>query len=107
MSLDTAPATSSQGTQISERFARGALFAERYVLPLLYVWFVYSQLHAAYTAYLDYHTITRRMLQPVPPPVFYASITRYILLSVLAAFSGLALIFNRAPTHPPKNLAHI
>lgn len=102
------PATSSsRETKISERFIQVALAMERYVLPWIYVWFVYRQLHLAYTEYLSFHNPIHQRLFHESQWMFLASITKYILLSVLSAFTGLALFLSRRPTHPPKNLTHI
>jgi protein-S-isoprenylcysteine O-methyltransferase Ste14 len=107
MASDPAPISSSQGTEISASFIRATLIFERYLLPLIYVWFVCMQVHLAYGEYQNYHNPIHARLYPESFPVFCASITKYILLAVLSTFTGLALFFNRQPTHPPKSLTHI
>lgn len=107
MSSDTTPTTSARGTELSASFVRAALIVERYILPLIYVWFVYAQLHLAYGEYRSYHNPLHARLHPESWSMFCASITKYILLAVLSTFAGLALLLNRRPTHPPKNLTEV
>jgi protein-S-isoprenylcysteine O-methyltransferase Ste14 len=96
-----------QSTSVPARVAQIAIFLERYLLPWLYVWFIYNQIRAAQTSYVDYHLQIRTGLPHISETLFYASITRYVLLSVLLFFTGLTLILNRRPTHLPTKLAHI
>ena len=107
MVSDTTPIAASPGTEISARFVRGILFFERYVLPWIYVWFVYIQVSHAYAEYRNYHNPLHARLHPEAFSIFCASITKYVLLAVLSAFTGIALFFSRQPTHPPKSLIHI
>ena len=107
MSSDNTPIASARGTELSQSFIRGALIVERYILPLLYVWFVYSQLHNAYIENGRYHNPLYTNVHPESRSMFYASITKYLLLAILAAFTGLTLLLNRRPTHPPKSLMDI
>jgi protein-S-isoprenylcysteine O-methyltransferase Ste14 len=101
---DTSP---DQSTTIPERVAQVAIILERYLLPWLYVWFIYMQIHAALDSYRDYHVAIRTGLPHMSWPLFCASITRRVLLSVLLFFTSLTLLLNRRPTHLPTKLIHI
>jgi protein-S-isoprenylcysteine O-methyltransferase Ste14 len=102
-----ADSSSTPSTTIPERVAQIAILLERYLLPWLYVWFVYLQIRAAHTSYVDYHVAIRAGLPHVSWALFCASITRYVLLSVLMFFTALTLLLNRRPTHLPTKLIHI
>jgi protein-S-isoprenylcysteine O-methyltransferase Ste14 len=98
---------SSQDTKISERVARLALVIERYVLPWIYLWFIYLQLRTVHTNYAEYHGLIRAGFHPMSWPLFCASMTKYVLLSILTAFTAVALLLNRPPAHLPTTLTHI
>lgn len=97
----------SASTNLSTRAARIAVVVERYVLPWIYFWFIYLQIRSARTSYVEYHALTHAGLHPISWPLFCASITRYVLLSVLLLFTALTLLLNRRPTHLPTKLIHI
>jgi len=107
MSTGAAPAPSSQSTTISARVAQAAIVFERYVLPWIYVWFIYSQIRTAHATYVEYHTAIRVGLPHISWPLFCASMTRSVLFSFLLLFTGLTLLLNRRPTHLPTKLIHI
>ena len=65
------------------------------------------QIRTAHTSYVDYHLAVRAGLPHMSWPLFCASITRFVLLSVLLVFTGLTLLLNRRPTHLPTKLVHI
>ncbi|MEZ0255968.1 MAG: isoprenylcysteine carboxylmethyltransferase family protein, partial [Chthoniobacter sp.] len=79
----------------------------RYVLPWIYVWFIYKQIRTAHAGYVDYHLAVRFGLPHESWPLFCASITRIVLLTVLLLFTGLTLLLNRRPKHLPTKLVHI
>jgi protein-S-isoprenylcysteine O-methyltransferase Ste14 len=101
------PASSSSETPISEPVARGILFIERFILPWLYVWFIYVQVRTIHTSYVEYHALSRAGFHTISWPLFCATVTKYALLSVLTTFTGIALLINRRPTHLPTKLSHI
>jgi protein-S-isoprenylcysteine O-methyltransferase Ste14 len=99
--------TPPQSTALPERLAKAALVIERYILPWIYVWFISMQIQAAHAQYVNYHTAIRTGLPHISETLFYVSMTRYTLLSVLLLFTGLTLLFNRRPTSLPTKLIHI
>lgn len=107
MTSDPPASQEAESTPISERFARVALAIERYVLPWIYVGFVYFQVKAIHASYENYQGIVRSGLHTVSLAFFWAEMTRNILLCVLASLIALTLFVSRRPTHLPKNLAHI
>lgn len=107
MSTGNATSPSSQSTIISKRVAQAAIVFERYVLPWIYVWFIFTQIRTAHTSYVEYHTATRLGLPHMSWPLFCSSITRLVLFSVLLIFTALTLLLNRRPTHLPTKLIHI
>ncbi|MEP6668529.1 MAG: methyltransferase [Chthoniobacter sp.] len=107
MTSGAPPAPSPQGTPISERFARAAIAIERYILPWIYLWFIYLQIHTIHTNYVEYHGMVRAGFPPMSWPLFCASITRNVLLAILFVLTGIALLLNRPPKHLPTNLTHI
>ena len=104
---DATSPSSTQSTEISERFARIAVAVERYFLPWIYIWFVYHQANFVHASYLKYHAPLRAGIPHMSAPLFWASMTKSGLLAVLSLFTMFMLLLNRRPTHLPRNLAHI
>lgn len=94
-------------TPISENFARIALWVERYVLPWIFFYLAWSEITTVQNQYTRFHNLFRMGYTGISAPVFFASITRNVLLSCLLAFFGLTLFISRRPTHLPKKLIHV
>jgi protein-S-isoprenylcysteine O-methyltransferase Ste14 len=105
----TSPASpESASTPISEQFARAALMVERYLLPWIYFWLASTKIKSIYLRFL----VVQRILSTpgmhgTSWPIFWAAMTRDILLTCLCVFIGLTLFITRKPVQLPKNLSHL
>jgi hypothetical protein len=94
-------------TPISERAALVALWAERYVLPWAFFYLAWTDIKGVLSSYAQLQRMIHIGYTAVSMPLFFAQISRNVLLCWLLTFFGLTLLISRRPTHLPKKLVHI
>lgn len=77
-----------------QRLARIALFAEKYGLSMLFLWFSWKQAGAIQIAINVWREGN---------PIDFAGFVNHLLIFALQFVSGLALLFNKAPARIPEN----
>jgi protein-S-isoprenylcysteine O-methyltransferase Ste14 len=104
--MTSAPPESTHNP-ISERSARTLLAVERYALPWVSFVLAWAQLRPVIAGYTHHQIVIHAGSQEASWPLFWAGMTRNVLLCCLSTFMGLILFVNRRPAHLPKDLAHI
>ena len=94
-------------TPISESAARFALWAERYLLPWIFFYLAWTDIKGVFSSYERVQKMIHMGYSGVSIPLFFAQITRNVLLCWLLTFFGLTLFISRRPVHLPKKLVHI
>ena len=79
--------------------ARSAIAVEKYLLPWLYAYFAYNRGASIFDQVRD-NPAEYNLL-------FFAGLTKDILVFVLMVFTGVTLLFSRRPTSLPDRLTHI
>jgi isoprenylcysteine carboxyl methyltransferase (ICMT) family protein YpbQ len=92
---------------ISERFARTALVFERYVLPWFSFVLAWTQISPLLARYARHQIVIRAGFHEPSWALFWAGMTRNVLLSCLSIFIGLTMLVSRRPVHLPKTIAHL
>ena len=97
-------------TPISPGFVKLALEGERYVLPWVYACFAAQRVDAMrthYQSYLKVLSANSPAIDPVLQNIAAATLARDFLLILLMLFTGLTLLFSRAPVVLPDKLKHV
>ena len=81
---------------------------EKYVLPLLYAFLAYRRFQYIQSQFLAYHALASRHAIPsLSQGLYFADMTKQVLLFALMAFTGITLLFNRPPASLPDKLKHV
>lgn len=99
----TTPAPAAADQPISPGVARAALAIERYVLPWGYGYFAWQRVGVGLAHYATYRTLTDAGAQGIA----MAALAKDLLLFLLMVFTGVTLLFSRAPVTLPDRLKHI
>ncbi len=106
----TTPAPAASDRPISPGFAKAALAVERYVLPWVYGFFAWQRAGAGLERYAAYRRLTEagaHLAEPMMAGVAAAALTKDLLLFLLMVFTGVTLLFSRAPVRLPDRLKHL
>ena len=99
----TTPASAASDRPISPGFAKAALAIERYVLPWGYGYFAWQRVGVGLAHYATYRKLSDAGAQGIA----MAALTKDLLLFLLMIFTGVTLLFSRAPVTLPDRLKHL
>ena len=106
----TMPVPADSEQPISPSFVKAALAVERYVLPWAYGFFAWQRVEQGLVHYAVYRKLTAvgaHVAEPMMSSIALAALTKDLLLFLLMAFTGVTLLFSRAPVTLPDRLKHI
>ena len=99
----TTPPPANSEQPISPGFVKAALAVERYVLPWAYGFFAWQRVGLGLAHYATYRRLTDASSQSIA----MAALTKDLLLILLMLFTGVTLLFSRAPVTLPDRLKHL
>ncbi|MEO7319421.1 MAG: isoprenylcysteine carboxylmethyltransferase family protein [Chthoniobacteraceae bacterium] len=97
-------------TPLSPGFVKAALAVERYLLPLGYAYLAYQRVGTALEHYRQYQMLKGAGAATAHPhlqSIAYAALTKDLLMFLLMVFTGVILLFSRAPVVLPDKLKHV
>ena len=104
------PPPAASDRPITPGVAKAALTIERYVLPWAYGYFAWQRVGPGLEHYAAYRRLSAagaQLAEPMLASVAAAAAAKDLLLFLLMAFTGVTLLFSRAPVTLPSRLKHL
>jgi protein-S-isoprenylcysteine O-methyltransferase Ste14 len=91
-------------TTLGRKAALTAVYAEKYVLSLVYLYFAWIEIHAVWYLIRNEYPILRIILAqpPVTKGAMFAELARHVVLLLLNFFTGIFLMLGRRAAVPPQ-----
>ena len=104
------PPPAASETPISPGVVKAALAVERYVLPWAYGYFAWQRVGPGLEHYAAYRRLSAagaQLAEPMLVGVAATAAAKDLLLFLLMVFTGVTLLFSRAPVALPDRLKHL
>jgi protein-S-isoprenylcysteine O-methyltransferase Ste14 len=95
-------------TALSPKAAALLVSVEKYILPLAFAFFAGQHFRYVTSQTLAYRALAGRYaIDSHTHDLFFADVTKHVLLFTLMIFSSITLLFNRPPATLPDKLKHV
>jgi protein-S-isoprenylcysteine O-methyltransferase Ste14 len=94
---------------LGRKAALSAVYAERYVLSLVYLYFAWAEFHIVlYLTWNEFHILQLSWVEPlVTRGVVFAEVARHVISFLLNTFTGVLLLLGRRAAVLPQKLKDI
>jgi protein-S-isoprenylcysteine O-methyltransferase Ste14 len=108
ISSNTPPDHPAEEVKLSPGIARMLLRMEKYILPVVFAWLAWLRFNHLTDQLGAYHAMAHSaMMRSVSYNVFFADMTKNILIFTLLVFTVITLLFNKPPVILPDKLKHV